>query len=112
MPPSFTRVDLLALIALTRLGDEAYGVTIRDEIRRVTGRDVSIAAVYAALERLGHQRLVEPWRSEPRPERGGRSRRQFRLTTDGRRALEDERGAMRRLWQDVVPEPGTNGGAS
>jgi DNA-binding PadR family transcriptional regulator len=77
-------------------------VTIRDEILTVTGRDVSVAAVYAALDRLERQQLVEPWLSAPRPERGGRARRHFRLSREGERALRLEREVMARLWDGVV----------
>jgi len=107
MPDRLTKTDVLTLATLARLEDQAYGVAIRDEILKVTGREPSIAAVYAALDRLERQGLAATWRSAPRPERGGRSRRQFRLTESGRRALRHERDAMARLWQglDLDPEP-------
>jgi DNA-binding PadR family transcriptional regulator len=88
-------LELQALIALASLGDEAYGVTVQEEIRARTGRSASVAACNAALERLA--RLAPP-----RAERGGRSRRQYRLTAAGRSALREERAAMQRLWQGIA----------
>jgi DNA-binding PadR family transcriptional regulator len=102
-----TQLELLALVSLARLGDDAYGVTVQEDIAAVTGRDVSMAAVYAALDRLERQGLARPWHSDPRPERGGRARRHFELTAAGRGALRIERAVMTRMWQGVsLPEEG------
>jgi DNA-binding PadR family transcriptional regulator len=65
-----------------------------------------MAAVYAALDRLERQGLTGSWRSEPRPERGGRARRHFQLTDAGRHALRHERDLMRRVWDELDLEPG------
>lgn len=102
MRPSLDRLELLALLALTRLGEDAYGVTVCDDISAVTSREVSMAAVYAALDRLERGGLVRAWQSEPRPERGGRARRHFALTAAGRGALRDERALMTRMWRGVT----------
>jgi PadR family transcriptional regulator len=102
MPASLSRLDLFALLALTRLGDEAYGVTVRDDIVSITGREVSMAAVYAALDRLERRGLVTAWQSEPRPERGGRTRRHFVPTSAGRAALGAERELMAKMWRGVT----------
>lgn len=75
------------MLALVRLRDNAYGVTIRQEIESRTGREVSIGAVYATLGRLADKSMVESWSSAPTPVRGGRSRRHFRVTEDGAAAL-------------------------
>ncbi|HEY7474185.1 MAG TPA: PadR family transcriptional regulator [Vicinamibacterales bacterium] len=99
-------LELLVLVAMARLGDTAYGVTIRQEITGVTGRDVSMAAVYAALDRLERHRFVNPWWSEPRAERGGRARRQFRLTADARAWLRRERQTTLRMWRGVTLDAG------
>jgi PadR family transcriptional regulator len=102
MAQTLSQLEVLALLALARLGDDAYGVTVREEIATVTGRDVSMAAVYAALDRLERIGLARPWRSEPRPERGGRARRHFAITAVGRTALRTERAIMMRMWQGVT----------
>jgi len=78
--------EQLVLLALLRLGDEAYGVTIRREIAERTGRDVSIGAIYATLDRLEQKGFVSSRRGDPTPERGGRAKRYFRIEATGLRA--------------------------
>ena len=70
-----TTTELHTLLALVRLADDAYAVSIRADVSAVRGRPVSLASIYAALDRLEHQGLVRPTLSDPRPERGGRARR-------------------------------------
>jgi DNA-binding PadR family transcriptional regulator len=98
--------ELLVLVAMARLGETAYGVTIRQEIAACLERDVSMAAVYAALDRLERQRFVTPWWSEPRAERGGRARRHYRLTGTARNWLRHERAATMRMWRGVALDSG------
>ena len=100
-PPALGQIDLLALVTIARLGPDAYGVSIRDAIIRVTSREISMAAVYAALDRLELASLIDASLSAPRPERGGRARRQFQLTDAGRAALKHERDLTARLWHGV-----------
>jgi DNA-binding PadR family transcriptional regulator len=99
-PADLNRIELLTLVAIARLSD-AYGVTIRQEIDDCSGRDVSMAAVYAALERLERQRLIHSRVTEPRPQPGGRARRQFALTDDGRALVRRERASALRMWRGV-----------
>ena len=94
-------VEQFVLLALLRLGEEAYGVPIRAEIEQRAGRAVSMAAVYAALDRMKRNGLIEAHLSEPRAERGGRARKHFRLRPAGTRALEDAHGAMSRMWDGI-----------
>jgi DNA-binding PadR family transcriptional regulator len=105
-PPTLSQIDLLALVAIARLGPEAYGVSIRDEIIRVTTREISMAATYAALDRLEGAALIDASLSAPRPERGGRARRQFQLTAAGRATLKHERDLTARLWRGVSLDAG------
>ena len=81
----FEQSVLFALLELE--GGEAYGVSIREAIRRRTGRTVSTGAVYTTLDRLREQGLVESWTSEPTGERGGRRKRLYRLSPEGTDAL-------------------------
>src|ERR1044071_9054581 len=74
----------LVILALLRLGDRAYGVTVRQEIELRAGREVSIGAIYATLERLQRKGYVRSALGEPTRERGGRSKRFFRVTGKGR----------------------------
>src|SRR5688572_329608 len=77
----------LILLALVRLGPDAYGATVRREIEEHAGREVSISAVYTTLERLEQKGLVRSRIGEPTPERGGRRRKHFDLLPLGARAL-------------------------
>ena len=73
----------IVVLALMRLGDRAYGVTVRQEIAARISRDVSIGAVYATLDRLEAKGYVKSQLGDPTPERGGRSKRFFRVTAKG-----------------------------
>lgn len=102
------RLELQALLAVARLGDDAYGVTVCTDICTTTSRDVSVAAVYAALDRLEGDGLVRAWQSEPRPERGGRTRRYFALTAVGHAALRNERALLTKMWRGVSLTKGSD----
>jgi PadR family transcriptional regulator, regulatory protein PadR len=73
----------IIVLAILRLEDRAYGVTVRQEIEFRTKREVSIGAVYATLDRLESKGYVKSHRGDPTPERGGRSKRFFRVTAKG-----------------------------
>jgi PadR family transcriptional regulator PadR len=73
----------IVVLALLRLSDRAYGVTVRQEIEARISREVSIGAVYATLDRLEAKGYVKSQIGEPTPERGGRSKRFFRVTAKG-----------------------------
>jgi PadR family transcriptional regulator, regulatory protein PadR len=73
----------IVVLALLRLEDRAYGVTVRQEIEFRTQREVSIGAVYATLDRLETKGYVKSHHGDPTPERGGRSKRFFRVTAKG-----------------------------
>jgi DNA-binding PadR family transcriptional regulator len=79
--------EQLVLLALIRLGPDAYGATIRREIEARTGRDLAISAVYVTLYRLEVKGLVRSRVGEPTPQRGGRRRKHFVLLPAGRRAI-------------------------
>jgi DNA-binding PadR family transcriptional regulator len=79
--------EQLVLIAMTRLGPDAYGATIRRDIEGRTGRDLAISAVYVTLERLEAKGLVRSRVGEPTPERGGRRRKHYELLPAGQRAV-------------------------
>lgn len=102
------QTEQFILLALARLGDEAYGVTVRHEIEARAGHTVSIAAVYAGLDRLERGGLVEGALSDPTPERGGRAKKYFRLTRQGVVALEATRRAMDAMWDGVDLRDGAN----
>jgi PadR family transcriptional regulator, regulatory protein PadR len=91
----------VVILALMRLGEEAYGVPVRQEIEARTGREVSIGAVYATLDRLEAKGYVKSRLGEPTPERGGRSKRFFRVTAQGRRAVNRTHHALSRLTEGL-----------
>jgi DNA-binding PadR family transcriptional regulator len=87
----------LVLIALVRLGSEAYGATVRREIEERANRELSIAAVYTTLERLEQKGLVRSRIGDPTPQRGGRRRKHFELLPHGARALKAAHVAYTRM---------------
>ncbi len=97
---SLGELQHLVMLAVVRLGDDAYGAAIRDELRRVAGRSVSVQTVWVTLVRLEEEGLTAS-QDVAGPE-GGRPRRVFSLTPDGWRALEQARVSMARMWEGVV----------
>jgi PadR family transcriptional regulator PadR len=75
--------EYLLLTTAARLGDEAYGAAIRQEMARATGRGCSVGALYTTLDRLETKGLVKTWMGEATPQRGGRSKRMVRVTAKG-----------------------------
>jgi len=80
-------LEHIVMLAVMRLGSDAYGMTVRREIESATGRDISIGAVYATLVRLESKGFVKSRTGEPTAERGGRAKRYFRTTAEGEGAL-------------------------
>ncbi|MBZ5602939.1 MAG: PadR family transcriptional regulator [Acidobacteriia bacterium] len=93
--------EQIVLLAVLRLGDDAYGVPIRREIESKTSRALTVGALYRTLDRLEDKGYVSSWFSDPTPERGGRSKRYFRLKASGVRALADTRDALEAMWRGV-----------
>jgi PadR family transcriptional regulator, regulatory protein PadR len=94
--------EQLVLTAIVSLREGAYGVTIRDSVGALASpKNVSLGAVYATLDRLEDKGLIESWLSEPTPERGGRSKRHYRLRTAGERALQESIEMSRRVFEAV-----------
>ena len=79
--------EQLVLMGVLRLGDDAYGAAIRQEIHARSGRDVSINAVYTTLDRLESKGLLRSWIGEPTAQRGGRRRKFYALRPAGIQAL-------------------------
>jgi PadR family transcriptional regulator PadR len=94
----------LLLLALVRLGDDTYGVPIRDEIEARTGRLVSPGAIYTALDRLERRGLVRSKLGQPTPARGGKRKRCYRLTAKGGAVLRDAHGAITHMTQGIKPK--------
>jgi DNA-binding PadR family transcriptional regulator len=94
MPAYLGEFEQLVLLALARLGDEAYGVTIRATLVERTGRRPTFGAIYSTLRRLEAKGLVRSYLGEPQAVRGGRAKKHVALTPRGRAALRDAHRAI------------------
>lgn len=94
--------EQMVLLALLRLKNDAYGVTVRREIQSRTDRRVAIGAVYACLERLERKGYVTTTISDPQPVPGGRSRKYFKFTRAGAQALQQSREMMQRMAEGMA----------
>ena len=92
----------LVLLAIAGLSDDAYGVGIKERLDEETSRDVSIGAVYAALDRLEDKGLVVSHETPGQAVRGGRRRRAFTVTPAGARTLRGMRDIRERLWRSAT----------
>ncbi len=97
--------EVVVLLAVARLGDDAYGMKIRREIEATTGRNVSVPSVYVTLGRLEKKGWVTSELGEPTEERGGRAKRFYALLPEGAEALETSRQMLEALWQGVELAP-------
>jgi PadR family transcriptional regulator PadR len=104
-------LEQLVLLTLVRLGPDAYGVPIVDELRRHVRRPILRPSVYLALRRLESKGLVRSRMGEPEPRRGGRARRYFEPTAQGVKALRESQRVLSRLWDGVAlgRKPGGQG---
>jgi DNA-binding PadR family transcriptional regulator len=100
--------EQLVLLALLRVGNEGYGMEVRQELEATSGRSVTIGAVYATLARLEEKKLLTSRRVDPEPHRGGRSRRFFRVEPAGEQVLAQSRALLERMWSglDMADEVG------
>lgn len=89
------------LLTVWRLGEEAYGAAVRDELEARTGRDVAQGAVYVTLVRLEKKGLLRSRMADPTPVRGGKAKRYFRITPEGMEGAREVRHLMDRLWDGI-----------
>lgn len=104
MTTSLGEFELVLLLAVVRLGDDAYGVTIRRAIEESTGRNVSAGAVYTALGRLETKGLVKSTPGETAPERTGMRRRYYRLRPEGARQVQRAMRHVETMARGVMPQ--------
>ena len=104
--------EYLLITAAARLGDEAYGAAIREEIETATGRSCSIGALYTTLDRLETKGLLKTWMGEATAQRGGRAKRMVSLTPSGVRAAKDFYDAITRVSRGVAWAAGREGSRS
>lgn len=93
--------EQLVLLAAFRLGEEAYAPDIAQVLEDRAGREMSRGTLYGALDRLESKGFLEFTVESPTPQRGGRRRRRFHVTSEGVQALADVRTVMERMWEGV-----------
>jgi PadR family transcriptional regulator, regulatory protein PadR len=101
--------ELLVLLALIRLEDDAYGVPIARAIEESSGREVAVGSVYITLDRLEGKGFVRSYVGEPTAVRGGRAKTYFQITAQGLRAVRHAQRTLISLWQDA---PQLRGGSA
>jgi PadR family transcriptional regulator PadR len=94
-------LELMVMLVLIRLGDDAYGVPISRELAERIGREVALGSIYASLERLEDKGFVTSVQGEPTQERGGRAKRYFRLTPKGLRQVRKTQAVLKKLWHGL-----------
>jgi DNA-binding PadR family transcriptional regulator len=99
------KLELMVLLALLRVGHDAYGVPIAHEIHD-SGSNVSIGSVYAALDRLERKGYVTSSLGDPSPERGGRAKKYFQITAKGMREVQDSQRILTTLWRNLSVHKG------
>lgn len=100
----------IVLLAVMRLGSNAYGVTIRQTVEEVARRSTSIGAIYTTLERLEEKGFVSSRQGEATPERGGRAKRYFKIEASGVQALNKAEAIRSRLREGLNPVLQPSGG--
>jgi DNA-binding PadR family transcriptional regulator len=93
--------ELMVLLALIKLGEDAYGVSVAQEIEASSGRTVAIGSLYLTLKRLEQKKLVTSRRGEPTAERGGRAKTHFRVTGKGVKTASHAQRTLMTLWGGV-----------
>jgi PadR family transcriptional regulator PadR len=96
-----SRQEELLLLSIVKLGENAYGVPVRQHVSEVTGKYWSIGAIYDVLDRLTRKGLVSTIVGEPEKTRGGKSKRFYRITKQGLKALEEVKDIQKKAWIDL-----------
>ena len=100
--PALGEFEQVVLLAILRLGEAAYGVSIREEIAARTDREPAPGALYTTLDRLEVKQLVSSRFGDPTPERGGRSKRYFTVTAAGIKAVARAQRSYQRLLEGIT----------
>lgn len=96
-----SRAEEIILLSILKLKNNAYGVSIREQIHRDTGDIWSFASIYTPLDRLNRKKYVQKIKSEPLPERGGKSRFYYQVTPEGKKALLKIQEAQQKIWLGI-----------
>ncbi len=97
--------EILVLLAILRLKDGAYGVTVREELEKETSRRLTLGTIYKSLSRLEDKGFLSARTSEPTAERGGRRKKLYQVSLSGRAAVQDSLADLRRLAKGLDLEP-------
>jgi DNA-binding PadR family transcriptional regulator len=96
-----SKAEEMVLLTIWRLGIDAYGVSVRRQIRKDTGKDYTYGTLYGLLRQMDRKGYIQKIKGEPLPKKGGRSKTYFKLTPAGIRALKDAIALHKRMWKDV-----------
>ena len=99
--PQLGDLEELVLLAVLRLGEEAYGAAIREELKARADRAPTISTIYVTLMRMEDKGYVASRMGEPTRERGGKAKRYFRMEAEGMKALETARQIRERMWEGL-----------
>ena len=102
MAATLGEFEQIVLLAILRLGEEAYGVTIRRELQERTGREPSPGALYTTLDRLEEKGLLRSHLGDPTPQRGGRAKRFFKVTARGVQSIARVQRSYQRLLEGLA----------
>ena len=96
-----TRSDEILMLAILRLKDNAYGVSITKEVEKRTGKKVTFGSLWVSMDILHKRGFVQKRMADPTPQRGGRSKIYYNLTPTGIRVLEETREFQTTLWKGI-----------
>jgi DNA-binding PadR family transcriptional regulator len=99
--PELTKLEEQILLSVWRLQDEAYGISIYENIRNITKKNIAVGGIYFPLERLVKRGYLKAVKGEPSPVRGGQSKRYYRLTPFGVKELLKAKKTQEAFWRDL-----------
>ena len=97
-----SRTEEIILLAIYKLNDNAYGITVREKVQEFMDKQFSVGAIYVPLERLSEKGFLSSLESDPTSERGGRRKRFYKLTSKGLKALKDIKELNEKIWSGIV----------
>lgn len=96
-----SRQEELLLLAVWKLREDAYGVKIREHLKEITGKEWAFGALFVTLDRMTKKDLLTSYLTDPTPERGGRSKRVYQLTREGKRELLEIKKLEKVMWEGI-----------
>jgi DNA-binding PadR family transcriptional regulator len=96
-----SRAEEMMLLAILRLADDSYGMTIRRQILKDTGKDYTYGTLYGLLRQMDRKGYIQKIKGDPLPKKGGRSKSYFKLTPAGKQALKDAGELHKRMWKGI-----------